>query len=117
VVVGKSVPQALKITFTTGPFTVVTNLGTYTPTLTETPSQNTPFDFLISCETQTFKLYVNGEIVASTLSNFHTVQDRSGKFYMPNVVNIAFTSQGTSLSKFSYTYSELCLTFKDVQIL
>jgi len=103
-VVGMNAPEPLTITFTSSPFTVVTNKGTYTPTLNSVPSQNTPFDFLISCEAQTFKLFVDGQIVASTLSNFHTVQN--GKLSPPNVVNIAFTSQSTNLNKFSYSYSK-----------
>lgn len=103
-VVGKNVPEPFRISFTSSPFTVVTNKGTYTPDLSNPPSLNVPFDFVISCETQTFKLYVDGQIVASTLSNFHTVSNGAGQFYMPNVVNIGFTSQSTTLNKFSYTY-------------
>lgn len=108
-VVGKNVPEPLTIKFTSSPFSVVTNKGTYTPTLSSIPSQNTPFDFLISCEAQTFKLFVDGQMVASTLSNFHTVQN--GKLTVPNVVNIAFTSQSANLNKFSYTY---CKSFYTV---
>ena len=103
-VVGKRAPEPFKIGFTSGPFTVVTNKGTYTPGLSNEPSMNVPFDFVISCEAQTFKLYVDGQTVASTLSSFHTVSDGSGQFYMPNVANIGFNTQNALLNKFSYTY-------------
>lgn len=102
--VGTSSPGQLTFSFTLNPFTIVSNFGTYSPTLDSPPSLNLPFDFLITCQTQTFKLYVDGVIVADTLSNFHTTRVGTN-LIMPQVTHIALNPSKLTITKVSWTYS------------
>lgn len=92
----------LTFRFYLDPFSIATDFGTYFIPSTPHPA-NVPFDFLISCEAETFKLYVDGVIVANSLSNFHST--RNGlNIVMPQVTYIAVYQNNMAVTKASWNY-------------
>jgi len=102
--VGASVSQ-LAFDFALNPFRVISSLATISVTADPQHSANVPFDFLISCEAETFKLYVDGVIIADSLSNFH--YQNGVKNPMPQVKYIFVNPNQVSVSKASWTYGNL----------
>jgi hypothetical protein len=103
-------PPLMTMTLSMSPFQVSIGSANYGSTLTSPPVANKPFDFLITCDVDNFKLFVNGEQISGTISNFHI---KAGTLVTPTVTAISYNIPATAnmkITRISWNYGELLLT-------
>ena len=73
------------------------------------PKLNQPFDLMVTCNVDNFKIYVNGQLASSTITSFHSKQV-AGVPVTPIVTAIGYdiaTGSNMKITRISWNYSEL----------
>ena len=72
------------------------------------PKLNQPFDLMVTCNVDNFKIYVNGQLASSTITSFHSKQV-AGVPVTPIVTAIGYgiaTGSNMKITRISWNYSE-----------
>ena len=103
--------QVLQITMTMYPFKLVIDGVSYGSTMVNPPVGLRPFDLLITCGVDNFRVYADGEAVTSAIATYHL---QNNNLVTPNVYAAEYTvtdSTQTTIKKISWNYSKQIPSF------
>ena len=99
-------PPAMSMTLSMNPFKLTVAGSDYGSTLASPPIINQPFDLLVTCDADNFKIFVNGIQITGTISDFHI---KSTKLVVPTVTMISYSITSTinmKITRISWNYSK-----------